>query len=440
MNFVKKSARVKQLEGCWKIRSHDVFLHLKSRPVGTACVHGDGASFETRDSSGQDDNPLPGHLKPLGSHRPSEGSIDVVDGFIEPEDFYEQYVRASRPIIFKGAASAIPAFESWTDEYLRDTYGTYKVDVEVGKKENRSQELLHLTLKDFLAVYDSRELYMVQDILPEMMGELILPRPLQCGGFQNILELGVIWFSSGGTKSVLHADGVDNINCLFDGHKSLIMIDKDQQDKVEAHGYEHQRAFSRVDIDSVDLMEFAEFQGVPWWSAEMEKGDCLFIPIGWYHTVESGLSRNLAVNLWFSHLLWFNHTDCEERTEKFDSLANYDIAGQKGSVEKIRSDAFSPFVDLSSITLTDMMDAWIDYADEDDIQNVFDDIDLDEDGEVSWEEVMTADILSLVLHYPRVLLDAPEEEIRQLQEEIQDEDDYVIIEDDEEFEYDHDEL
>ena len=42
-----------------------------------------------------------------------------------------------------------------------------------------------------------------------------------------------MWFSSGGTKSVLHNDDVDNINCLFSGTKELLFIDyKKYKDKV----------------------------------------------------------------------------------------------------------------------------------------------------------------------------------------------------------------
>lgn len=49
---------------------------------------------------------------------------------------------------------------------------------------------------------------------------------------------------------------------------------------------------------------------------------------------------------------------------------------------------------------------------------MFDDINLNNDDSISWEEVMHADILSLVLHYPRVLLDIPAEAVKDLQEEI----------------------
>ena len=35
-----------------------------------------------------------------------------------------------------------------------------------------------------------------------------------------------MWFSSGGTKSVLHDDPYENIDCLFSGQKELFMVDK----------------------------------------------------------------------------------------------------------------------------------------------------------------------------------------------------------------------
>ena len=45
------------------------------------------------------------------------------------------------------------------------------------------------------------------------------------------LVFQVMWFSSGGTKSVLHNDDVDNINCLFSGTKELLFIDYKKYNK-----------------------------------------------------------------------------------------------------------------------------------------------------------------------------------------------------------------
>ena len=35
----------------------------------------------------------------------------------------------------------------------------------------------------------------------------------------------LMWFSSGGTKSVIHTDAFDNINCVFRGEKTFVMVD-----------------------------------------------------------------------------------------------------------------------------------------------------------------------------------------------------------------------
>lgn len=34
-----------------------------------------------------------------------------------------------------------------------------------------------------------------------------------------------MWFSSGGTNSVVHTDSVDNLNCVYAGEKNFVMID-----------------------------------------------------------------------------------------------------------------------------------------------------------------------------------------------------------------------
>ena len=34
-----------------------------------------------------------------------------------------------------------------------------------------------------------------------------------------------MWFSSGGTNSVVHTDSFDNMNCLLRGNKTLVLVD-----------------------------------------------------------------------------------------------------------------------------------------------------------------------------------------------------------------------
>ena len=34
-----------------------------------------------------------------------------------------------------------------------------------------------------------------------------------------------MWYSSGGTSSVVHTDEMENINCLISGEKTFILVD-----------------------------------------------------------------------------------------------------------------------------------------------------------------------------------------------------------------------
>ena len=57
-----------------------------------------------------------------------------------------------------------------------------------------------------------------------------VPKPILCGGYDKLIREAIVWMSSGGTTSGLHTDEVDNINCLFDGTKQMVMIDKVNDD------------------------------------------------------------------------------------------------------------------------------------------------------------------------------------------------------------------
>ena len=52
----------------------------------------------------------------------------------------------------------------------RDNFGELIVEVEYGKKENRTEFADEFTLSDFLDEYGNQDIYMVQDAFEEMYG------------------------------------------------------------------------------------------------------------------------------------------------------------------------------------------------------------------------------------------------------------------------------
>jgi lysine-specific demethylase 8 len=255
-----------------------------------------------------------GHLEPLGGHMPPEGSVEAIDGFPTPLDFFDKYVKASKPVLMRGAAKLLKAYSLWTDEYMSEKFGKAWVEVEEGKKENRDLGMWTETFGDFLRKYQGKDaadkhkgnFYSVSAMPLEQRKEYEMPRMVNCPAFYNNRVGGMRqinhWFSSGGTASVLHKDGFENLNCLMDGSKDMVFIDKSYTeedlhwDNADNHGH------SFADCTKVDLVKYPKIQKVKWWKAHMDRGDCLFIPHGWYHHVKSHpgeAKRNYAINLWW---------------------------------------------------------------------------------------------------------------------------------------------
>ena len=38
--------------------------------------------------------------------------------------------------------------------------------------------------------------------------------------------------------------------------------------------------YCSVNVDKVDMFKYPSLQNLPWWSAHLEQGDCMFIPYG----------------------------------------------------------------------------------------------------------------------------------------------------------------
>lgn len=115
--------------------------------------------------------------------------------------FFDEYVKEKRALLIRNATSRFPAFSRWqTDEYFRNEADETKLVVETTKKESRSQEILQLSMNEFLDAYQSREVYLVNSVPLYLRKDVVLPQPLQCAQAIDTLDETMMWFSSGGTK------------------------------------------------------------------------------------------------------------------------------------------------------------------------------------------------------------------------------------------------
>ncbi|XP_021377379.1 tRNA wybutosine-synthesizing protein 5-like isoform X2 [Mizuhopecten yessoensis] len=300
---------------------------------------------------GADLTKAPGHMKPFGYGRPM---VEVEETFVtpDPETFWKNNVYALKPLKMKGAASISPAFSKWTDDYFLslDMSNENTVTVETVKKESRQQKIVQMDFQRFVQEYNNSEIYMVNSVPQTICKDVVLPCPLQC---QYLVEKGLVealmWYSSGGTNSVVHTDSVDNINCLYRGKKEFILIDPSKYgDKVDLDHPEG--SYSAVDVDSVDYTAYPGLAEVEYIHVSMEAGDCLYIPYRWIHQVRS-YANNLAVNIWWNH-----HIAPEINLDLCNAQCDLDLTldalefrgfGEVTTVDGIR-DHFETFLGVSS--------------------------------------------------------------------------------------------
>ena len=110
-----------------------------------------------------------GHLKPFGSSGPFEEIEEVTDGFPSPFTFFDKYLFKSRPVLFRQALVGDPHFSLWkSDEQMKEIFADNEdiVHVETRKKETRKQDILSMTMKEFLERYQREELYLVEEVPP----------------------------------------------------------------------------------------------------------------------------------------------------------------------------------------------------------------------------------------------------------------------------------
>ena len=253
---------------------------------------------------------------PIRSLPRRAGFVASIDGNISAGAFRTAGFDAGfgMPVVLRGAARHSSAFTLWaTDDMLVKAHGDETLmHVETKVETRMTRELRVTKLRDFLSEYNTSDSYLVAQAPRGLGADLSLPPLLACRDRVPFLSKFVVWMSSGGTKSKVHYDFMDNLLCMLDGTKSVMLWDVVHKLTVESDDFSWwiapRRAessstygeYADIDVGAVDPHTTPGFFDTPWVEATLTAGDCLFIPTGWYHHVDSHAGRNLAYNFWWS--------------------------------------------------------------------------------------------------------------------------------------------
>ncbi|KAK2547733.1 Bifunctional peptidase and arginyl-hydroxylase JMJD5 [Acropora cervicornis] len=266
---------------------------------------------------------LRGHLKPFGNHREPEIVTDELLFVPDPTQFWEQYVSKNRPVVFREAAKHSRAFELWTEEYLIEQYGNLTLRLESRSESNHRLPtggdgiLGRDSVRHFLQNYQNVDAYVISQIPQPMERDIAIPPCLRCGSFVDSIQEVHLFLSALGGQTKLHQDPYNNIHCIFNGTKDWLLVHPDQthliymsdESEFEWGGY------SEINADSVDLEIFPRIKEVQFSKVTMNKGDCIFMPGGYWHQVRSWGYMNSAVAIWFSQLKQFSQEGCDKQDQ-----------------------------------------------------------------------------------------------------------------------------
>lgn len=178
-----------------------------------------------------------------------------------------------------------PAYIKWTDEYLNATYGSERFRMET-KDDDKWNIPADMRLDEFLSQYNHSNRYLVDEVLPDMHKDVVLPLCLRCEEMSSFFFVSYFWMSIGGTSSSIHIDTDENLLCVIHGHKAVLMVSPVYSTYLYS---DEARVLGVSDINpqAVDLEKYPNVMKVRYHSAMVEEGDIVYIPQMWWHQVVS---------------------------------------------------------------------------------------------------------------------------------------------------------
>lgn len=254
------------------------------------------------------------------------------------EAFEKDIFNIRQPLIIKHSIDHWPALaqDGWIriETLLNKTHqGLRIVPVEIGKNytdEDWGQQLM--SFYDFLEKYILQEKESSNETKEKKIGYLaqhdlfsqipalreqitipdycfVTPPPIPFHQQAYIKEMPILdepllnaWFGGKGTVSPLHTDPYHNILSQVVGWKYVRLYAPEEREALYPRSIEggiDMSNTSQVDLDNPNIKKFPKFFEAKYVESIIGPGDCLYIPVGWWHYVRS-LSISFSVSFWWN--------------------------------------------------------------------------------------------------------------------------------------------
>ena len=216
----------------------------------------------------------------MGTFRTSP--VTVLEN-ISKEDFIDQYYKPQKPVLIKGLTKNWPAYEKWTLDYIQSKAGDQIVPL-YNNEPAKDKQSVYAPVKEMkLAEYI--------EILKTK------PTDLRIFFYEILKKMPEFFFGGGESKVFMHydIDLPDSLHFHFDGHKHVTLFSPEQTKYLYRIPYSIHNLES-IDMDNPDFEKYPALQYAEGTTAEMEHGDALFMPSGYWHYIkylDGGFSMTL---------------------------------------------------------------------------------------------------------------------------------------------------
>lgn len=263
-------------------------------------------------------------LNALGQLKRLDSRAEAIDRRVNLShaEFRDEYYAANRPVVISGLLTGWRALTAWTPAYLKQRVGDRVVEIMSGRDADPLYEI-HATwhrskirFADYIdMVYAGGETNDYNLVAnngffqqPEMHPLLDDVAPIP--SFLRPVERGqqcFLWFGPAGTRTPLHHDTSNILAAQITGRKRYRMIPASQWQYV----YNRGGVFSDVDAEAPDFTRYPEFRNATIMDVVLEPGECLFVPVGWWHDVRA---LDISVTVSFTNFAFPNHFSWESQT------------------------------------------------------------------------------------------------------------------------------
>lgn len=241
------------------------------------------------------------------------------------DQFFEDIVPAQHPIVIRGFAERWPLVEAAKKkpqdfvDYLKRFYTGKKASILLGHPDIKGRFFYNDDMTGVNYIKGDERLDLYLDRLIDLMSKEVYP----AASIQNILPSYILpglinenssdffpdveprlWLGNQTTVSA-HYDGSDNVACVIAGHRRFILFPPDQVANLYPGSLNLTPAgapVSLVNLHDPDFDRYPRFKTAleTACSAELYPGDAIFIPLLWWHHVDSLEKINGLMNYWWN--------------------------------------------------------------------------------------------------------------------------------------------